>query len=96
MPEDVLLHYCLYCGAPVGAYTLYLPFEHIRGWGDFMARCARASLRGNGMPWFARVLGVAVVLIVFPLVFLLLPLRYLGRRETSAESENTVTDSASS
>jgi hypothetical protein len=91
---DELRHYCTHCGAPVGAYTLCLPFEHIRGYGEFLVRSARASLKGNGISWLARLLGLAVVLVEFPFLFLLLPLGYMGRREPSAGPENRLTDSA--
>lgn len=85
MPEDKLRHYCMHCGAPLGAYTLCLPFEHIRGYGEFLVRCARVSLRGNGFSWLARLLGLVVVLLVMPVVFLLLPLGWLDRLRTRTE-----------
>jgi len=44
LPEDVLLHYCMHCGAPVGAYTLCLPFERVRAYGDFLVRSLRVTL----------------------------------------------------
>ena len=79
LPEDELLHYCMHCGAPVGAYTLCLPFERIRSYGDFLVRCLRVTLRGNGCSWLAGLLGVAGVLLVFPIFIPLLLFCRLGR-----------------
>ena len=77
---DEGLHYCPHCGAPTGTYTLWLPFERIRGYGEFLVRSAWTSLRGNGFSWLTRLLGLAVVLVEVPLLYLLLPFRWLDRR----------------
>jgi len=91
-PVDVGRHYCTHCGAPVGAYTLFLPFENIRAYGDFIARTLRISFRGNGLSRPARLLGLVLVLIAAPVLLLLLPFALLNRRRASAGPENELTN----
>jgi len=73
------LFYCPDCGAPVGAYTLWLPFERIRAYGEFLVRAAKASLKGNGLSWGSRILGALLVLIEAPIVWVMLPLGCVGK-----------------
>ena len=79
LPVQEWLFYCPDCGAPVGAYTLWLPFERIRAYGEFLVRAAKASLKGNGLPWTSRILGALLVFIEAPIVWLMMPFGFIGK-----------------
>ena len=91
-PVDAGRHYCKDCGAPVGAYTLFLPFENIRAYCDFLVRTLRISLRGNGLSWPTRLLGLVLVLIAVPVLLLLLPFDLMYRRRASTGPGNELTN----
>ena len=82
-PVGVWHHYCERCGAPTGAYTLWLPFEQLRAYCEFLVRAAKAALGRSGLSVLARILSLLLVLMEVPFLLLMLPLGLIGRHRGS-------------